>query len=418
MGDSVLSSASLDLLELPLKLIKDPVHGYIEVSSEELQVIDTRAVQRLRRISQLPLVYLVYPGARHSRFDHSLGCMHLAGEFAKSLGLDEYRMKVLRLAGLLHDVGHTPYSHLFETILEKAGSNHEAMTAKILREDSELAEAIEKCSITLKDILYVVEGRAPESTIISGPIDADKLDFLVRDSYFTGAPYGLIDVRRIVLRSRLVNNKLAININAVGAVEEMALARYQNYMNIYLHHTARAAQILFLSGAKLLDEISGFPDMSVEEYLSHDDYTIWCIMKNNDKTRWIIDRIERRIIPKVAYELRLREGEIPAEVLRTPGQVIDEISSLSGAPEDRIWIDTPYITSLPFRNSEEIVFYEEGDGGPRPVEYSSPLLEFTSTMYAIVRIYTDPPFLEQVRLASEKYFGERIRIFSQKSSGK
>ncbi|MEM2189342.1 MAG: HD domain-containing protein, partial [Nitrososphaerota archaeon] len=179
---------------MPLKLIKDPVHGYIEVSGEELQVIDTRAVQRLRRISQLPFVYLVYPGARHSRFDHSLGCMHLAGEFARSLGLDEYKVRVLRIAGLIHDVGHTPYSHLFEAILERAGSNHEAMTARVLEEDSELGDAVEKCGIALKDVISVVEGRAPESTVISGPIDADKLDFLVRDSYFTGAPYGLIDV--------------------------------------------------------------------------------------------------------------------------------------------------------------------------------------------------------------------------------
>jgi len=400
---------------LPIKLIKDPVHGYIEVSSEELQVVDARAVQRLRRISQLPFVYLVYPGARHSRFDHSLGCMHLAGEFAKSLGLEEYRVRVLRIAGLLHDVGHTPYSHLFETILERAGLSHEDMTAKILREDSELAEAIERCGIMLKDILEVLEGKAPESVVISGPIDADKLDFLVRDSYFTGAPYGLIDVRRIVLRSRLVDGKLAININAVGAVEEMALARYQNFMNIYLHHTARAAQMLFLSGAKLLDEIMSLPRMSVEEYLGHDDYTVWCLMKANDKTRWIIDRIERRIIPKVAYELRLREEEVPADALRNPEEVVSDISSLSGAPEDRIWLDTPYITSLPFRDGGKISFYEDRYGKPRTVEYSSPLLEFTSRMHVIIRVYTDPPFIERVRAASEKYFGERIETLSQRS---
>lgn len=403
---------------MPIKLIKDPVHGYIEVSSEELQVVDSRAVQRLRRISQLPFVYLVYPGARHSRFDHSLGCMHLAGEFARSLGLDEYRVRVLRITGLLHDIGHTPYSHLFETILESAGLNHEVMAARILREDPELADAIEKPGIALKDVLEVLEGRAPESMVISGPIDSDKLDFLVRDSYFTGAPYGLVDVRRIVLRSRLVDGKLAININAVGAVEEMALARYQNFMNIYLHHTARAAQMLFLSGAKLLEEVAGLPSMSVEEYLGHDDYTIWCLMKGNNKTRWIIDRIEKRIIPKVAYELRLGKEEVPAEILRDPERVMGDISSLSGAPENRIWLDTPYITSLPFRDGGKVAFYEERHGEPRPVEYSSPLLEFTSRMHVIIRVYTDPPFLEQVNAASEKYFGEILETASRRSCGR
>ncbi len=388
------------------KLIKDPVHGYIEVSGDELRVIDTYAVQRLRRITQLPFVYLVYPGARHSRFDHSLGCMYLAGEFAKSLGLDDYRRKVMRLAGLLHDIGHAPYSHLFETLLEESGSSHELMTARILREDDELAEAIEGCGVSVKDVLEVLEGETPESTVISGPIDADKLDFLLRDAYFTGAPYGLIDVRRIILRSRLMNGKLAVNVNAVGAVEEMALARYQNFVNIYFHHTARAAQILFLSGARIMDDVSRLSELSVREYLSLDDYTIWCAMKSDERTRWIIDRIERRRIPKVAFELRLKEEEVPREVLEDPEEVVERIASLARVPENRVWIDTPYITSLPFKESGKILFYEDFYGELKPVDYSSPLLEFTSKIYGIIRVYTDREFLDRVRRASEKYFGE------------
>ncbi|HDD42430.1 MAG TPA: HD domain-containing protein [Nitrososphaeria archaeon] len=387
------------------KLIKDPVHGYIEVSEDELKVIDTYAVQRLRRITQLPFVYLVYPGARHSRFDHSLGCMYLAGEFAKSLGLDEYRRKVMRLAGLLHDIGHAPYSHLFETLLEESGSSHELMTARILREDEELAEAIEECGVSVKDVLEVLEGEAPESTVISGPIDADKLDFLLRDAYFTGAPYGLIDVRRIILRSRLMNGKLAVNINAVGAVEEMALARYQNFMNIYFHHTARAAQILFLSGARIMDDVSRLSELSVREYLGLDDYVVWCAMKSDERTSWIIDRIERRKIPKVAFELRLREEDVPREVLEHPEEAVEKVASLARVPENRVWIDTPYITSLPFKESGKMLFYEDLYGELKPVDYSSPLLEFTSKIYGIIRVYTDREFLDRVRRASEKYFG-------------
>jgi len=390
------------------KLIKDPVHGYIEVSEDELRVIDTYAVQRLRRITQLPFVYLVYPGARHSRFDHSLGCMHLAGEFAKSLDLDEHRREVVKLAGLLHDIGHAPYSHLFETILEEAGSSHEAMTARILRKDDELAEAVERCGVSVKEVLEVLEGKAPESTIISGPVDADKLDFLLRDAYFTGAPYGLIDVRRIILRSKLIGGRLAVNINAVGAVEEMALARYQNFMNIYLHHTARAAQILFLSGARMIESVKRLPERSVPEYLREDDYSVWCAMKKDERTRWIVERIERRKIPKVAFELRLSEEEIPREISKNPRAVTEKLASLAEISEDKIWIDTPYITSLPFRDSEKILFYEDFQGEPKPVDYSSPLLEFTSKIYGIIRIYTDREYLDRVRRASEKYFGRKV----------
>jgi len=390
---------------LRFKLIKDPVHGYIEIPEDELRIVDTFPVQRLRRITQLPFVYLVYPGARHSRFDHSLGCMYLAGEFARSLGLDGYRRKVLRIAGLLHDIGHPPYSHLFETLLEEAGLTHEAMTIRILKEYGELAEAIEACNVSLKDVVEVLEGKAPESPVISGPIDADKLDFLMRDAHFTGAPYGLIDVRRIILRSRLLNGKLAINVNAVGAVEEMALARYQNFMNIYFHHTARAAQMLFLRGARMIEEISDFSRIDVQDYLRLDDYVVWCIMKNDKRTRWIIERIEYRRIPKVAFELRLREESVPSEVLKDPRDVERELASLAGVPEDRVWIDTPYITPLPFKDEARIEFYDESDGVPKPVSYSSPLLEFTSKIYGMVRVYTDPSFVENVRRASEKYFG-------------
>ncbi len=389
---------------MKFKLIKDPVHGYISVSEEELRIIDAYAVQRLRRIIQLPFVYLVYPGARHTRFDHSLGCMYLAGEFAEKLGLDEYRKKVLRIAGLLHDVGHAPYSHLFETFLEESGLGHEDMTRRILREDQEIREAVEKNGVDLRDVLDVLEGRAVESPIISGPMDADKLDFLMRDAYFTGAPYGLIDVKRIILRNRLIDGKLAVNVNAVGAVEEMALARYQNFLNIYFHHTVRGAQILFLTGARMLGKFSDFSSMSVREYLEMDDYVVWCEMKRSEKAKWVVERIERRIVPKVAYELRVGE-DFPKEISENVGEVEERIAAMAHVPGERVWIDTPYVTPLPFRKDERVQFYDEVNNEEKIVDYTSPLLEFTSKIYGIIRVYTDQGYLENVRDAAKKYFG-------------
>ncbi|MEN2975491.1 MAG: HD domain-containing protein, partial [Candidatus Caldarchaeales archaeon] len=107
------------------KLVKDPVHGYIVLDEDLLRIVDTSAFQRLRRIHQLPFVYLVYPGARHTRFDHSLGCMHLARMFGEKLGLDPHKLKVLTIAGLVHDIGHTPYSHLLEALLREKNLSHE-----------------------------------------------------------------------------------------------------------------------------------------------------------------------------------------------------------------------------------------------------------------------------------------------------
>jgi HD superfamily phosphohydrolase len=215
-----------------LKLIKDPVHGYITLTEAELKLVDSMAVQRLRRISQLPLVYLVYPGARHSRFDHSLGCMFLAGEFAQHLGLDEHKTSLLKTAALLHDLGHTPYSHLLEQILAEKGLSHEVMSMRIIEEDGEVCEALEEMGLSRKEVVDVLNGSNVLSSLVSGPLDVDRLDFLVRDAYFTGATYGVVDVKRIIRLTKLLEDGPAIDTRGASAVEELALARYHSFINM------------------------------------------------------------------------------------------------------------------------------------------------------------------------------------------
>ncbi|MEM4288286.1 MAG: HD domain-containing protein, partial [Candidatus Caldarchaeum sp.] len=285
-----------------MKLIKDPVHGYITLSDQELGLVDTRAVQRLRRISQLPLVYLVYPGARHSRFDHSIGCMFLAGEFAQHLGLDSYETTLLKTAALLHDIGHTPFSHLFEQLLLDKGVSHEQMSMRIIEHDKELGEALEMLGIDRGEVVKVLQGRSRLSSLVSGPLDVDRLDFLVRDAYFTGATYGVIDVKRIIRLTRLLEDGPAVDVRGVGAVEELAIARYHSFINIYFHHAVRAAQILLLRGATMLKSELNFSEMTPQQYVEHDDFSTWCFMKNHPATRWVVERLERRILPRRLYE--------------------------------------------------------------------------------------------------------------------
>ena len=393
---------------MTVKLIKDPVHGYISLGEDEVGVLDTYPVQRLRRIIQLPFVHLVYPGARHTRFDHSLGCMYLAGEFSERLGFDEHRRKILRLAGLLHDLGHTPYSHLLEPLLEEAGTTHEEMTIKIMEDDRELREAVKRCGVSVDEVIDVLRGEGAESAIISGPMDADKLDFLMRDSYFTGASYGLLDAKRIIWRSKVIDDRLALSLKAIGAVEEMALARYQSFMNIYFHHAVRAAQTIFLRAVRMLEELD-FSSMNVQEYLSYDDYVLWCMMKRDERTRWAVERIERRDLPKVAYEFKFGERGFPRELRRREGieEAERELASLARVPEDHVWIDTPYVPPLPYMDQEQVQFYDEIGGEVKVVAYRSPLLDFTSKIYGMVRVYTEREYLEKVRRVAENYFMSR-----------
>ncbi|MEM4536048.1 MAG: HD domain-containing protein [Nitrososphaerota archaeon] len=386
------------------KLVKDPVHGYIILDEDMLRIVDSAAFQRLRRISQLPFVYLVYPGARHTRFDHSLGCMHLARIFGERLGLDEYKLQVLAIAGLVHDIGHTPYSHLLEALLREKGISHEDMTLRILG-DNEVSNAIEGCGVSVKDVKRVLEKEDPLGSIISGPVDVDKLDFLLRDSYFTGAFYGVIDIARIIYTSRLVNGKVALSTRSLGVLEELAIARYQSFVNIYFHHTVRAAQTMFLRGVKMLGDLLDFSQMSVEEYLGYDDLTVWCLMRQNEKTREVIRRIESRVLPKVAYEYRAHERKEHLELIRSAEAIrnIEElIAEEAGVSNKYVWIDTPYIPPLPYVDQDRIEFYVEEEGKTILREYISPLLKFTSEIYGILRVYTLKEYLDKVSQASAK----------------
>ncbi|MEM0090021.1 MAG: HD domain-containing protein [Nitrososphaerota archaeon] len=392
---------------MKIKLVKDPVWGYIELDDYDRRIVDTTSFQRLRRIMQLPLVYLVYPCARHTRFDHSLGCFYLAGEYAKHLALDEYWTRALKYAALLHDIGHTPYSHLLEALLIEKGINHEAMGVKILNEDSELASAIETSGVRVKDIVDILEKRRPESAIISGPTDVDKLDFLIRDSYFTGATYGIVDAKRIIMMTKIIDGKTMISVRGLGVLEELALARLQSFMNIYFHHAARAAQSLFLRGVRLIEHSLDFSSMSVEEYISQDDYTVWCMMKANEKSKEIIKRIESRILPKRAFEDRISREKVSLTILSKPHikrSIEEEIASMAGIGAEYVWVDTPYVPPLPLSDSQEVTFYEESAEGIREVSVESFLLKSVSEVYNIIRVYTESEYRERVYKAAKEYF--------------
>ncbi len=186
--------------------IRDPVHGYIKIKEEERAIIDSPFVQRLRRIHQLAGAYMVYPGGVHSRFEHVLGTMHVAGLIAESLAdkvdLGEEQIQELRLAALLHDVGHGPFSHLFEEVLtDKTGLSHEDMSQRIVLE-SDIRGILERYSISASAMSKLCIGKQKThpfmNEVIAGGLSADIMDYLLRDSYFTGVEYGKVDIHRVI----------------------------------------------------------------------------------------------------------------------------------------------------------------------------------------------------------------------------
>lgn len=236
------------------KVLRDPIHGYINVDYKLIwDLIDTKEFQRLRRIHQLGGTYQVYHTAEHSRFSHSLGVYELVRtmvERVKGLyeSLTEREYLALLCAGLLHDVGHGPFSHAFEVVTDV---NHEEFTHRILVEDSDinklLKEVDEDFPALVASIINHTHPRKLLVQIISSQLDADRMDYLLRDSYFTGVSYGEFDLFRILRTMRIVDDQLVVKSSGIHAIEDYIMARYQMYWQVYLHPTSRSFDtILYL----------------------------------------------------------------------------------------------------------------------------------------------------------------------------
>ncbi len=236
------------------EVVRDPLWDNIRLDPEALAVVDTAAVQRLRYVRQLGHAFLVYPGATHSRFEHALGAYHLARralsqlEDAGDVRLDAADRVRLKLAALLHDIGHYPFSHS----LEEAGlPHHEELAARHLA-DGELAQRLATLGTPAQRLLPLIQCRArePLAGLVSGSLDVDKLDYLSRDAWMCGVPYGVIDVDRLLTSLTLAPGRdghptLALHEKGLAALESLLFAKYQMYRNVYWHHAVRSATAMF-----------------------------------------------------------------------------------------------------------------------------------------------------------------------------
>ena len=314
------------------KVLKDPVHSYIHINYEVVwNCLDSKEFQRLRRIRQLGGDFQVYPTAEHSRFSHSLGVYEIVRRIVteiKSLSveLSEYDKICVMLAGLLHDVGHGPFSHAFEHV---TNHSHEDYTAKIILGETELNQVLTEVSPRLpEDVVSIIEHDHPNdilNQIISGQLDADRMDYLLRDSYFSATSYGQFDLERILrtMRVRKIDeNKKALVVKYTGihSVEDYIMARYQMYWQVYYHPVARSYEAVFIQLFNRLKDIfkdnkEYFSDMkvlipfleknvvSVEEYFKLDENSLlYCCSLIQDKDDEIAADLARRLQNRRLFE--------------------------------------------------------------------------------------------------------------------
>jgi len=342
------------------KVVRDPIHGNIRFSGIFLEFLECPEIQRLHNIKQLGFAYMVFPGANHTRLEHSIGAYEMAHRAGESLSLPDDERFLIECSALLHDIGHGPFSHTLESILrERFGVDHVDITEKMLLgkegiindEEREFVDAktvveiIEEYGINPKDIVSIIRGKESSyktylSQLLNSPIDVDQLDYLLRDGYYTGVAYGTVDVDRFLHTLTIYNDRLAIERKGVNVVENILIARELMYSSVYFHKTVRIAELMLSKAMELLDE------ESFQFYLLTDGEMFSELKKKGDFQREIVTRLKYRRLFKQAYFVSSVESEKIGDLsyLEDPNERSEkerEFEERLGIPKGHIIIDVP-----------------------------------------------------------------------------
>ena len=319
--------------------VKDSVHDHIEVEGVARALLDTPPVQRLRRISQLGTVGLVYPSANHTRFEHSLGVYHLADRALDHLGIEGQQAERVRAAALLHDVGHAPYSHNIETVLHRhTGKYHDEVSDLV--GNGAIARRLAAHDLDPDRIAGLVAGEGELGQLVSGELDVDRMDYLVRDAHHTGVPYGSIDHERLIRELRFVDGTLVLDEGNVQSAESLLLARALMNPTVYQHHVARISKAMLRRGAeRLIDSGAVSPD----RLRRMDDHALLVTLRECDRTAEIARRLDQRDLLKRAVWAEL--DSVPAAVLGADNEkrreMEREIAATAGVDPDGVVLDIP-----------------------------------------------------------------------------
>lgn len=278
-------------------IIKDELYGTIEFNEIQGRIIDTKEFQRLRGIRQMSVTNLVYPGANHTRFEHSLGTSYLSSIIAEKLVDDKEEQERIKLFGLVHDIGHTAFSHEGEDVLKDYIGNHEKVGKEIV-EKGEIADILNENYGAKK-----ISDMFGEEMIIEADIGADRMDYLKRDALNTGVAYGVIDMDRLVHTVRLAGKELCVSEGGLEAAESLLVARFMMFSTVYLHKTVRIATAMLHRAIR-----NSIEDGTIkpEEFVNMgDDVAYWKMKESKEGSEYANRILERRLYKEVA--------EIPQE---------------------------------------------------------------------------------------------------------
>lgn len=390
------------------RIYRDSVHNIIRVDIGGgagrliAELIDTPEVQRLRRIRQLGLAYFAYQGAEHSRFTHSLGAFHLAARMIAKLRqryeIDEEAQVAVRVAALLHDIGHGPFSHVIESIL---GFHHEEFTIEaVLSEETGVGRILRDYSSDLPaEVASIIRGdyeRRALAQLVSSQLDVDRMDYLLRDSLMTGAKYGIYDLEWIIKSIEIdeANDRLYVSAPGLYAVEDYLQARYYMYRQVYFHRTLRSAEAIlrvlldrairvtsdsgdvWCAVGTPMEKILAGKKLSLHEHLSMDDTDVMFSIKRwrSSSDKVLADLagrfLDRRLFK--AFDLDMAESERKRFV-----DGAREIVANAGFDPEFYFVEdkaagTPYIFySKEDSGAKDLIFVEDGFARPSIREISA-----------------------------------------------
>ncbi|ELY66834.1 HD domain-containing protein [Natrinema versiforme] len=386
-----------------MKIVKDSVHDHIQVDGVARDLLDTPELQRLRRISQLGTVSLVYPSANHTRFEHSLGVYHLACEALEQLGVEGRQAERVHAAAMLHDVGHGPFSHNLEALTHRRTGRYHDDVHDLLANGA-VGDVLGEHGLEPDTVADLVAGEGRFGQLVSGELDVDRMDYLVRDAHHTGVPYGTIDHGRLVRELTFADGELVLDEGNVQTAESLLVARALMNPTVYSHSVARISKaMLRRASERLLDAPT--TDIDAETLQRMDDYDLIVALRSCNETAAFCRRLDQRDLFKRAVWAEI--DDVPGGIIESDHETIREfereISDRAGVDPDRVILDVPSRPSMTESTTRVMV-----NGEIRQLDQQSPLVEaLRAAQYSQWRlgVYSPPELRDRVGRAAVDVLG-------------
>ena len=396
--------------------VKDTVHDHIEIDGVAADLLDTPAVQRLRHVKQLGTVQLVYPSANHTRFEHSLGVYHLANRALDHLGIGGKRADRIEAAAMLHDIGHGPFSHNLEALTHRRTGKYHDDVDELLA-TGEVGAVLRDYDLDPERVAGLVAGEGKYGQLVSGELDIDRMDYLVRDAYHTGVPYGTIDTERFVRELTFVEGsggdaalgsdgentpELVLDEGNVQTAESLLLARALMNPVVYTHHVARISKAMLRRAAS--DLLAATPTTAAE-LRRMDDHDFLAAIRGCRETEELSRRYDERDLYKLAVWAEY--GDVPDRIHEadhaTEAALEREIAEEAGVDREHVVLDVPPEPSMRESTARVTV-----NGEVRRLERQSPLVSALRTAQHNqwrLGVYAPEPATDRVGRAAADVLG-------------